>query len=476
MVSCSADAGAAGLIDRQEVLAAESAEAEIFPHYSIGPEATIGKAVALMIEQSTGLLTVAAEGKLLGVVTLHDVLRYQNRPRIRGRGRKVTARNGVRATHLGLRCARLRRGRPCRRFLSARSAARPSGATQRASFPGERDPLCFRIALRAVSKRRQVARTPKRSVRDRRLLKLDLAKAVRSARLFAKRMAGVTRDSIRGEITPPSRTALRDKVLLITGASRGIGLAIARSAAREGARIAVVAKTQEPHPRLPGTIFSAAKEIEAAGGTALPIACDIRSEEQIEAAVAQTVHAFGGIDILINNASAIQLSATEALPAKRFDLMHEVNARGTFLCVKHCVTHLRRSANPHVLTMAPPISLRDKWFARHVGYTVSKFAMAMITFGFAAEFRHEGIAFNCLWPRTIIQTAALAMIPGIEPSQCRTPEIVADAARAILSRPAAEFSGNFCVDEEILREEGQTDLSRYRVQAGGELQTDLFLE
>ncbi len=289
-------------------------------------------------------------------------------------------------------------------------------------------------------------------------------------------MTHVSQDGFPGEISQVGRAALRDKVFFITGASRGIGLAIARSVAREGARVAVVAKTQEPHPRLPGTIFSAAKEIEASGGTALPIACDVRSEQQIEAAVAQTVGTFGGIDILINNASAIQLLATEALPAKRFDLMHEVNARGTFLCVKHCVTHLRRSANPHVLTMAPPVSLREKWFAGHVGYTVSKFSMAMLTFGFAAEFRDDGIAFNCLWPRTIIQTAALAMIPGIEPFQCRTPEIVADAARAILIRPAAEFSGHFCIDEEILREEGKTDFSGYRVQAGGELLTDLFLE
>jgi citronellol/citronellal dehydrogenase len=277
-------------------------------------------------------------------------------------------------------------------------------------------------------------------------------------------------------MTATDGRSLRDRILLITGASRGIGLAIARAAARDAARVAIVAKTQEPHPTLPGTIYTAAEAVEKAGGTALPIAADIRFEEQIEAAVAKTVQTFGGIDILVNNASAIHLLRTESLPTKRFDLMQQVNARATFLCARHCLAHLRKSENPHVLTLAPPISLKEKWFARHAGYTVSKFSMAMITFGLAAEFREEGIAFNCLWPQTVIRTAALAMIPGINASQCRTPEIVADAAHAILTRPARQFSGNFCIDEAILREEGRTDFARYRVETRGELLTDLFLE
>jgi citronellol/citronellal dehydrogenase len=272
------------------------------------------------------------------------------------------------------------------------------------------------------------------------------------------------------------RVDLRDRTLFITGASRGIGLAIARRAARDGARIAVVAKTQEPHPGLPGTIYLAAEEIEAAGGTALPIAADIRFEDQIEAAVRRTSEAFGAIDVLVNNASAIQLAGAETLPTKRFDLMHQINARGTFLCSKHCIPYLRQSKNPHVLTLAPPIALREKWFAAHTAYTVSKFSMAMITFGLAAEFKAEGIAFNCLWPKTVIRTAALAMIPGIKASQCRSPEIVADAAHALLTRSARDFSGNFCIDEEILREEGVSDFSRYRIEPAGELLTDLFVE
>ena len=270
--------------------------------------------------------------------------------------------------------------------------------------------------------------------------------------------------------------SLNKKTLFITGASRGIGLAIALRAARDGANIAIVAKTSDPHPRLPGTIFTAAATIEKAGGKALPIATDIRFEKQVVNAVEQTVHSFGGIDILVNNASAIQLSNTAGTDLKHFDLMHQINVRGTFLCSRLCLPHLRKSDHAHVLTMAPPISLEAKWFAGHAAYTVSKFGMAMTSFGMAAEFGGCGIAFNCLWPKTVIKTAALAMMPGIDLDRCRTPEIVADAAYAILTKEPTELNGQFCIDEEILKAEGTTDFDKYAVNPKIELIPDLFVD
>lgn len=270
--------------------------------------------------------------------------------------------------------------------------------------------------------------------------------------------------------------SLKGRTLFITGASRGIGLAIALRAARDGANIAVVAKTATPHPRLPGTIYTTAEQIERAGGKALPLAVDIRSDEQVDHAVAECAKTFGGIDILINNASAIQLTRADVTDLKRFDLMLQINARGTFLCSKLCLPHLIGRQNPHVLTLAPPISMDPRWFAQHSVYTVSKFAMSMVTFGLAAEWKDAGVAFNCLWPKTIIQTAALNLIPGIDQSRCRNPEIVADAAHAILTREAKSFTGRFCIDEDILREAGVTDFSGYAVDPHKEMLTDLFLE
>ena len=270
--------------------------------------------------------------------------------------------------------------------------------------------------------------------------------------------------------------SLKGRTLFITGASRGIGLAIALRAARDGANIAVVAKTATPHPRLPGTIYTAAEQIEQAGGKALPLAVDIRSGEEVDHAVAECVKTFGGIDILINNASAIQLTRADTTDLKRFDLMLQINARGTFLCSKLCLPHLIGRENPHVLTLAPPISIDPRWFAQHTAYTVSKFAMSMLSFGLAAEWKHTGVAFNCLWPKTLIRTAALNLIPGIDQSRCRNPEIVADAAHVILTREAKSFTGRFCIDEDILREAGVTDFSGYAVDPEKELLTDLFLE
>jgi citronellol/citronellal dehydrogenase len=270
--------------------------------------------------------------------------------------------------------------------------------------------------------------------------------------------------------------SLSGRTLFITGASRGIGLAIAIRAAKEGANIAIAAKTTVSHPRLPGTIYSAAEQIEQAGGKALPMAVDIRSEEQVAHAVAECVSEFGAIDVLINNASAIQLTRADTTDLKRYDLMHDINARGTFLCSKLCLPHLIGRENPHVLTLAPPISINPRWFARYTAYTVSKFAMAMITYGLAAEWKSEGVAFNCLWPKTVIQTAALAMIPGIELSSCRTPEIVADAATTIIKKNSRDFTGQFCIDEEVLRDAGRTDFSSYAVDPKQQLISDLFLE
>ncbi len=269
---------------------------------------------------------------------------------------------------------------------------------------------------------------------------------------------------------------LAGKTLFISGGSRGIGRAIALRAARDGARIAIAAKTDVPHAHLPGTIHTVAQEIAAVGGEALPIACDIRFEDQVAAAVAQTVAAFGGIDILVNNASAISLTDTLATPMKRFDLMLAVNLRGTFVCSQTCIPHLKLAANPHILTLAPPLDLRPQWFAPHLPYTISKYGMAMCVLGMAEEFRADGIGVNALWPRTVIATDALKLIPGIDLARCRRPEIVGDAAHAILTRPARTTTGNFFSDEEVLAAAGIKDLTTYAVDPAnaGRLHQDLF--
>jgi citronellol/citronellal dehydrogenase len=264
--------------------------------------------------------------------------------------------------------------------------------------------------------------------------------------------------------------SLQGKTVFITGASRGIGLAIAKRAARDGANIVVVAKTSEANPKLPGTIHSAAQEIEAAGGQALALQCDIRDEAGVAAAVRQAVDRFGGIDILVNNASAISLTPTAATPMKRFDLMFGVNVRGTYCCTQACLAALTESAragrNPHVLNMSPPLSMKPHWFANHTAYTMAKYGMSMCTLGHAAEFRPLGIAVNSLWPRTAIATAALQMIPGIDTNRCRTPEILADAAHLILTSDAARVSGNFFIDDLLFADHGVTDLDRYSVLPG----------
>ena len=273
---------------------------------------------------------------------------------------------------------------------------------------------------------------------------------------------------------------LAGKTVFVSGGSRGIGLAIVKRAAADGANVAIAAKTVEPNPKLPGTIYSAAEEIEKAGGKALALACDIRDEEQVVAAVRKTAETFGGIDVLINNASAISLTPTEATPMKRFDLMFGVNVRGTFVCTQACLPYLKQSAerkrNPHILTLSPPLNMNPRWFAPHVAYTMAKYGMSMCVLGHAAEFRQYGIAVNALWPRTVIQTAALQMIPGIKPEHCRTPEIMADAAYQILISDAATMTGNFFIDDEVLKKAGVTDLGKYAVVAGSrELMPDLFL-
>lgn len=271
-------------------------------------------------------------------------------------------------------------------------------------------------------------------------------------------------------------TSLAGKTLFITGASRGIGLAIALRAARDGANVAIAAKSGVPNPRLPGTIHSAAAEVEAAGGRALALKVDIREEEQVRAAVEQTAGHFGGIDIVVNNASAIWLAGTADTPMKRFDLMHQVNTRGTFLVTQACLPYLKQAANPHVLMLSPPPNLDPKWFAPHTAYTIAKYGMSLCVLGMSAEFAPLGIAVNALWPRTVIATAAIAMIDGVRPEQCRTPAIVADAAHAILTRPAADYSGHFAIDEEVLREAGVRDLGGYAVSPGESLLPDLFLD
>jgi citronellol/citronellal dehydrogenase len=275
--------------------------------------------------------------------------------------------------------------------------------------------------------------------------------------------------------------SLAGKRIFITGGSRGIGLAISLRAARDGASVAIAAKTAEVNPKLPGTIYSAAAEIEAAGGVALPIQCDLRDETQIEAAIAQAAAEFGGIDILINNASAINLTKTEATPAKRFDLMFDVNVRGTFLTSQAAIPYLRESAkagrNPHILTLSPPLSMKAKWFQHHVAYTMAKYGMSMCVLGMSEEFRKEGIAVNALWPRTAIDTAALQMIPGVDTAACRTPEILADSAYIILNRESKSCTGNFFVDDELLASEGITDLETYSVVPGTkDFLLDFFLD
>ena len=275
--------------------------------------------------------------------------------------------------------------------------------------------------------------------------------------------------------------SLQGKRIFITGGSRGIGLAIALRAAQDGALVAIAAKTSDPNPKLPGTIHTAAEEIRAAGGTALPIQCDLRDENQIASAVKQAAKEFGGLDILINNASAINLTRTEDTPAKRFDLMFDVNVRGTFLTSQAAIPYLRESAeagrNPHILTLSPPLSMKAKWFKNHVAYTMAKYGMSMCVLGMSEEFKRDGIAVNALWPRTAIDTAALQMIPGVDTAACRTPEILSDSAYIILNRNSKECSGNFFVDDEVLASEGITDLEKYSVVPGTkDFLLDFFLD
>jgi citronellol/citronellal dehydrogenase len=271
--------------------------------------------------------------------------------------------------------------------------------------------------------------------------------------------------------------SLQGKTLFITGASRGIGLAIALRAARDGANVAIAAKTAEANPKLPGTIFTAAAEIEAAGGKALPIQCDIRFEDQVQAAIAQTVAKFGGIDICVNNASAISLTGTLATDMKRYDLMNQINARGTFLVSRTCIPHLKRAANPHVLMLSPPLDMAVKWFKSHTAYTMAKFGMSMCVLGMAAEFADDGIAFNALWPRTGIATAAIRnALAGDEGMlHCRTPEILSDAAHLIFNKTAKDFTGNFLIDDTFLAANGVTDFDRYRVDPSKRLMPDFFV-
>ena len=270
--------------------------------------------------------------------------------------------------------------------------------------------------------------------------------------------------------------SLAGKTLFVTGASRGIGLAIALRAARDGANIAIAAKTVTPDPRLPGTIFTAAEEIEKAGGRALPIACDIRDEQSVEKAVADTAAKFGGIDILVNNASAISLTGTLQTPMKRFDLMNQINQRGTFMVSQKALPHLLKAANPHVLMLSPPLDFDVKWFANHPAYTLAKYSMSVYAWAMAAEFKDK-VAFNCLWPRTGIATAAIRNVLGGDEGMkaCRKPEIMADAAYAIFNRPAKTCSGNFFIDDEVLTAEGVTNFDQYAVSPGTPLMPDFFV-
>ena len=271
---------------------------------------------------------------------------------------------------------------------------------------------------------------------------------------------------------------LSGKTLFISGASRGIGLAIGLRAAKDGANVVIAAKTTDAHPRLPGTIHSAAQEIERAGGKALACVVDIRDEAQIAAAVAKAVDTFGGIDILVNNASAISLTGTVATPMKRYDLMHSVNTRGTFACSQACIPHLKKAKNPHILNNSPPLTALDaRWFGPHVAYTMAKFGMSLCVLGMAEELKSVGIAVNAIWPRTIIATSAVQNLLGGDAAMrgARKPEIMADAAHAILTKPSREFTGRFCIDDEVLRAEGVTDLDQYAAVPGAELIPDIFV-
>ena len=272
--------------------------------------------------------------------------------------------------------------------------------------------------------------------------------------------------------------SLKGKTLFITGASRGIGLAIAKRAARDGAQIAIAAKSVAENPKIPGTIYTAAAEIEAAGGKALALACDIRFDDQVEAAMQKTVETFGGVDILINNASAIDLRGIDKLDMKRFDLMHQINARGTYLCCKAALPHLRKSDNPHILTLSPPLDLNPKWFAPNLAYTMAKYGMSLVTLGLARDLARDGIAVNSLWPETAIATAAVGNLLGGEEiiKRSRKPDIVADAAHAILTRPARETTGQFFIDAVALKEEDVTDLQSYAVDPSVEAVLDFFLD
>lgn len=272
-------------------------------------------------------------------------------------------------------------------------------------------------------------------------------------------------------------STLNGKTLFITGGTRGIGLAIALRAAKDCANIVIAAKTDTPHPSLPGTLDTAIAEIEQAGGKALAIKTDIRDEAQIAAAVEQTVAHFGGIDILVNNASAINLTGTLETPMKRYDLMHQVNARGTFATSQACLPHLLKADNPHILNLSPPLSMKPNWFKDHCAYTMAKYGMSLCVLGMAEEFRDQGVAVNALWPRTVIYTAAIAMLEGmVKPENCRTAEIVSDAAHAILTRDSRSCSGNFFIDEEVLREEGVTDFNQYAMDPSKQLLPDFFLD
>ena len=270
---------------------------------------------------------------------------------------------------------------------------------------------------------------------------------------------------------------LKGKTLFITGASRGIGLAIAKRAAADGANVAVAAKTAEPHPKLEGTIYTAAEEIEAAGGRALPCVVDIRYQDQVQAAIDRTLETFGGLDILVNNASAIQLTGTLHTDMKRYDLMHHINTRGTFLCSKLAVPHLKQAQNPHVLNLSPPLNMEERWFAPHVAYTMAKFGMSLCVLGMAGEFRSDGIAFNALWPRTAIATAAIRNLMGGDEAmrRSRKPEIMADAAHWILTQPSRDCTGNFFIDDEVMAKAGVTDLTPYAVDPSADLVPDFFV-
>jgi citronellol/citronellal dehydrogenase len=270
---------------------------------------------------------------------------------------------------------------------------------------------------------------------------------------------------------------LKGKTLFITGASRGIGLAIGLRAAREGANVVIAAKTAEPHPKLPGTIYTAAQEIEEAGGRALPLLVDVREEEAVAGAIAKTVETFGGLDIVVNNASAINLAPVQILDMKRFDLMHQINTRGTLMVSKYAIPHLEKAQNPHILMLSPPLDMKEKWFAPHTGYSIAKYGMSLCVLGLAGELRPKGIAVNALWPRTTIATSAVKNLLGGDQimRSSRTPEILADAAAMIFAKPSREFTGRFIIDDTFMAGEGVTDFERYRVDPSVPLMPDFFV-